>query len=77
MYEKLKIGTKLFAVHQVCANKKKPGGRIKVCRLKSFENIDGEIMPILTVIGNSKEECKAAVHSIFINLSEAIDAIRS
>jgi len=77
MFEHLKIGAMVYAVHNKYVSKKASHGRIQVCRVKTFENKDGEIVPVLTVVGNSKQELIAASHSIYISLPDAINAIRN
>ena len=77
MFEHLKIGAMVYAVHNKYVSKEANNGRIQVCRVKTFENKDGEIIPILTIVGNSKQELVGTTHAIYITLPEAIDAIRS
>ena len=76
MYEHLKIGSQIYAVHKRYVDEKL-GGKIVVCRTKSFENIQGEIIPILTEVGNAKHIVSPKTHYIYLNLPDAIDAIRT
>jgi hypothetical protein len=77
MYEHLKIGSQIYAVHHKYAEENIRGGKIRVCRVKTFENRGGEIVPVLTEKGNARQEIDANTHKIYINLSDAIDAIRT
>jgi len=77
MYDNLKINSTVYAVHNTHANKKLPGGKIQVCKVKTFHNVRGSILPILKVVGSTAEVNDPTSYAIFINLSEAIDAIRS
>jgi hypothetical protein len=77
MYDHLKIGTIIYAVHNKYVNRESGNGRIQVCRIKTYENKDGKIMPVLTLVGNTKTELITSSHTIYINLADAIDAIRS
>lgn len=77
MFENLKIGAMVYAVHNKYVSKTATNGRIQVCRIKTFENKDGKIIPILTLVGNSKQELDATVHTVYIMLTDAINAIRS
>jgi len=78
MYEHLKIGSMVYAVHtKYVKNEVKTGGKIRVCRVKTFENQGGKIMPVLAVVGNSKMEVSTKSHKVFTELPKAIDAIRT
>lgn len=77
MYEDLKIGTIVYAVHTKWAKENIQGGKIQVCRVKTFENKAGKILPVLTVVGNSRSELNTANHELFLELPKAIDAIRT
>lgn len=78
MYEHLKIGAQIYAVHKKYVKKEaNEGGIIKVCRVKTFHNMGGKIMPILTIVGNSKMEVSTKTHKVYVELSKAIDAIRT
>lgn len=72
-----KIGAQMFAVHKKYADENIRGGRIIVCRVKTFENKTGDILPVLTEVGNAKREIPADSHYFYTNLSDAIDAIRT
>ena len=76
MYEHLKIGSQIYAVHRKYVDEK-IGGKIIVCRLKTFENRGGEIMPVLTEKGNARYVIPAETHYVYVELSKAIDAIRT
>ena len=73
----LTIGTKVYAVFKQYVDKKMSGGRVKVCKVKTFMNKQGEILPVLTEIGNSKREFDTDSHHIYYGLSEAVEAIRT
>ena len=78
MYEHLKIGSMVYAVHKKYVKKEaNEGGRIQVCRVKTFQNVKGIIMPVLTLVGNSKIEVSTKTHKAYVELSKAIDAIRT
>ncbi len=74
--EDLKIGSQAFLVHKKYVDDKL-GGRIRICRLKTFQNVNGEIEPILTEVGNSKLEIDTKTHYLYLELSDAINAIRT
>ncbi len=76
MYEKLKIGAMVYCVHHKYVTGEASGGIIKVCRVKTFHNVEGMIMPILTLVGNSKLEVSTRTHQAYVALPEAINAIR-
>jgi len=78
MYDDLKIGCMVYAVHNKYVKKEaRVGASIKVCRVKTFENKEGKIMPILTIVGNSKMEVSTNTHKVYVELPKAIDAIRT
>lgn len=70
----IKIGTTVFAVHRMYIKKKITGGRIEVCKVKTYQNIGGRIQCILKAIG-SKIEVNTANYRIYHNLNDAILAI--
>jgi hypothetical protein len=76
MYDHLKINSTVYAVHKTHADEKIPGGKIQVCKVKTFHNVKGKIIPQLKVIGTSAE-VNPVTHKIYIELPKAIDAIRS
>jgi len=65
-YKNLKIGSQIYAVHQKYVDENITGGRIKVCRVKTFENRGGEIFPVLTVKGDAKREVDPKHHKIYV-----------
>lgn len=76
MYDHLKINSTVYAVHNSHAGKKIEGGKIQVCKVKTFYNYKGEVIPELKVV-NSSAIIKPTTYQLYINLSDAIDAIRS
>lgn len=69
-----KIGTQMFAVHKRYVDEKLQNGTIIVCRIKSYMNYNGEIVPILKEVGG-KAEIKPTTHYIYEDLKKAIKAI--
>ena len=76
MYDHLKINSTVYAVHQRSAGKKQHGGKIVVCKVKSFYNDRGKILPLLKAIGSTAEVYPGS-YKLYLELSKAIDAIRS
>ena len=76
MYDHLKINSTIYAVHKTHAGMKEPGGKIQVCKVKTFHNVKGKIIPQLKVIGTTAE-VDPTTHKIYVELPKAIDAIRS
>lgn len=70
-----KIGAQMFAVHKKYADDNVRGGRIIVCRVKTYENKSGQVIPVLTEVGNAKREIPVDTHYFYHNLTDAIDAI--
>jgi len=73
----LRIGCKVLLVNRRYAFQKIPGGSIVVGRLKTYRNINGEITPVFTEIGNSKLELTLNTYIPFVDEQEAINAIKS
>lgn len=70
-----KIGSIMYAVHHKYPDENLAGGRVIVCRVKTFENRKGHILPVLTEVGNAKREICPITHLFFTNVTEAINAI--
>lgn len=70
----LKIGTQVFAVHKRYVDEKLHNGTIIVCRVKSYMNYGGEIIPVLKEVGG-KTEIKPSTHYVYTDLAKAIKAI--
>ena len=68
------IGTVCYVVHRKYVREKITGGRILVCKIRSYENIGGTIRAILKQIG-SKAEISSSSHRVYYNLNDAIVAI--
>ena len=76
-YKHLKIGSQIYAVHHKYVEENLTGGRIRVCRVKTFENRGGQVHPVLTEKGNAKQVIDPKTHVIYVELSKAIDAIET
>lgn len=76
-YENLKIGSQIFAVHKKYPDEGLMNGKIIVCRVKTFENRSGKIMPVLSEVGNARRIINPETHYIYVGLAKAIDAIRT
>jgi hypothetical protein len=68
------IGTTVFAVHRKYVREKITGGRIIVCRVRTYANEGGRISIILRESGN-KHEFSSRTHRIYHKLADAIIAI--
>ncbi len=71
-----KIGTRVYAVHKHYTTGKLQGGRIKICRIKTYANQAGKIMPVLAIVGQ-KEEIDNSTHCLHYTLVAAIEAIKT
>ena len=72
-----KIGSTIFAVHKRYADGDIIGGKVIVCRVKSYENRGGTITPILTEVGNARRKVGLDVHYMYNDLDKAVNAIRT
>lgn len=72
--EHAKIGTTKYAVHQTYVNNKMKNGKIIVGKVRSYQNIDGEIYPIIKEVG-TKVLIDVKMHYIYDDLDIAITAI--
>ena len=77
MSEYLKIGSIVYAVHEKHVKERINKARVKVCRVKTYElRDDYKAHPVLTVVGNSKQEVDPLKHEIFHELEDAIKALQ-
>lgn len=53
--EKLQIGDKVYLVYKQYHDTNLPGGRMYPCKVKTFENKQSEILPVLVEIGTKRE----------------------
>lgn len=75
-FETLKINSTIFAVNKRYVDNK-IGGRIRVCRIKTFQNIRSFILPVITEKGNVKDEINLNSHYLYIEIADAINSIRT
>ncbi len=67
----------MYAVHKKHADSSTlQGGTVRVCRIKTYKNIEGEVLPILKVVGE-KVEINTTNHYIYSRLDDAIEAIQT
>lgn len=70
----LKIGTQVYCVRKSYVDAKLSGGKIAVGRIKSYENRDGKIHPIVKEVGEPRI-IDPVLHYIYTELDTAIAAI--
>lgn len=75
VHKEFKIGSQMYAVHKKYATEKIMGGRIIVCRVKTFENRGGTVLPVLTEVGNAKREVSPTTHNFYDDVGDAVNAI--
>lgn len=71
----LNINTQVFAVHKKYPDENLPGGRIKVCRVKTYKNVKGKVTMVLTEVGKPNVELSSDVLYLYRELKDAINAI--
>ncbi len=71
-----KIGSKIYAVNKRTVDEKLKNGKVLVGRIKSYQNINDEIEPIVQAVG-SKKEIYFNANYFFSDLENAVDAIRT
>lgn len=64
----------MYAVHKSYIDKKLNNGTIIPCKIKTYMNTDGKIVPVLREIGG-KTEPKAHTHYVYDTLEKAVKAI--
>lgn len=74
MTNPLKIGTIVYSVHDKHAHTGLKNGKIIVGRVKSYQNVDGEIHPIIKEIGANRF-IDIEMYTRYNTLETAIDAI--
>ena len=70
----LKIGTTVFLVNKAWKKHQRIGGKVIPARVIGYENVEGEILPILK---SGRVEVSSTHNHIFTDLNDAVDAIRS
>ena len=71
-----KIGSKIYAVNKRTVDEKLKNGKVLVGRIKSYQNINDEIEPIVQEVG-SKKEIYFNANYFFSDLENAVNAIRT
>lgn len=69
------IGSKVFLVHKQYKDKKLNGGKIIPCKVKTYENVNGKILPVCSIIGDSRKTIMEDSYYLFDNVNDAIEAI--
>lgn len=73
----LPINSKVYAVHKKYADSATiQGGKVNICRVKTYQNKGGAIVAVLGVVGQ-KLELDDKTHYIYHDLQKAVDAIRT
>ena len=62
--ERLRIGDKVYMVYKKYYDENLTGARMHVCKVKTFQNKQGEIIPVLVEIGNTKHELDPRLYYI-------------
>jgi len=76
--DELTIGSKCFLVNRDYAFKKKIGGIILLAKVRTFGNVQGNVVPLFREIGNSKRGDLGLRNYVpFVTVQEAIESIRS
>lgn len=70
----LNINTQIYAVHKAYAHTKLKNGRVLVGKVKSYQNVNGVIYPIIKEVG-SPVIIDVRMHEFYLSLVEAVDAI--
>lgn len=71
----LKIGTQIYGVHKTYVeSKKKSGSRILVGKVKSYQNINGKVYPIVKEVG-SRVLIDVIMHYLYTDINKAVEAI--
>ncbi len=69
------IGTKVFLVNKKYKDQKLNGGLIIPCKVKTYENKSGKIIPICSEIGASSKIYREDCYYIYDNINDAILSI--
>jgi len=69
-----KIGTQVYGVHKKYVDENLKNGKIIVARIKTYENIDGEVCAIAKEVGQSRVIDNRVCY-IYTDLEVAIKAI--
>ena len=71
------LGTKIYLTHKKYKKERLQGGKIIPCKIKSYENKNGKIIPICSEIGNSKMFYDLSCYNHNMTIEQAIECICS
>jgi len=74
MAKQLKIGTTVFCVHNDYVDKNVNGAKIIPCKVRSYQNMDGVIRPLVRPVG-SRNDLSLKNHILYTDLDKAVKAI--
>lgn len=74
---KLTIGTKVYALFKDYVNENRNNVKIRVCKVKTFQNKLGTIIPILTEIGKPSEEIDSQLYYLHTDVNKALKLLGS
>ncbi len=67
-------GKTVYIVHKGWTKAKNNGARVTPAKVVGYQNVEGKIVPLLR---SGKMEYDAGKHNIFLDINEAVDAIKS
>jgi hypothetical protein len=67
-------GKTVYIVHKGWAKAKNNGAKVTTAKVVGYQNVEGKIVPILK---SGKQEISVVNHQIFLDINEAVDAIKS
>lgn len=70
-----KIGAMVYAIHNSYIKSKVSGGRIRIGRIRTYQEQDGRIVPVVQEVG-TKYEIMPTTNKFFATLEEAIVALK-
>ena len=71
----LAIGSKIYALSKESVDKGYNHTLLKVCKVKTYQNTDGQVIPVVTQVGYPKQELNLRLHYLYTDLQEALKVL--
>lgn len=70
-----KIGSKMYAIHRKYIDENL-NCRVLVATVRTYERVNGQIRPVLNVVGNPKQEVHHDTHYVYEDLVACMKALK-
>jgi hypothetical protein len=70
-----KIGSKMYAIHRKYIDENL-NCRVLVATVRTYERVNGQIRPVLSVVGHPKQEVHHDTHYVYEDLEKCMKALK-